>query len=148
MLPERRLETASAAETRAEAERFAATLRDGDVVLLHGALGTGKTLFVRAVATALGVPEEAVRSPTFTLVNLYLGRVAVQHIDLYRIEKLEDLDELGLEEIFAGGGITLVEWPERLGPYRPKHCCEVHILDRGGDRRELTLIDGRLGSGG
>ena len=145
---ERRLETASAAETRAEAERLAATLRDGDVVLLHGDLGTGKTVFVRGVATALGVPEEAVRSPTFTLVNLYRGRVAVQHIDLYRMEKLEDLDELGLEEIFAGGGITLVEWPERLGPYRPKHCCEVRILDRGGDRRELRVIDRRLGSGG
>ena len=111
------------AQLRAIARRFARALRPGDLVFLVGALGTGKTTFVRAIAQALGVAD-SVRSPSFTLANIYEGRigrqrVAVQHLDLYRLNEVGEDDALALEEYPRGEAITLVEWPEtgreRLG---------------------------------
>ncbi|MFQ5877054.1 MAG: tRNA (adenosine(37)-N6)-threonylcarbamoyltransferase complex ATPase subunit type 1 TsaE [Acidobacteriota bacterium] len=135
--------------TRSEAETFEAgralarTLRPGDVVLLVGDLGMGKTVFARGLATGLGVPPGEVRSPTFTLVNQYRGRLPVYHVDLYRVDSSADLEELGLEEILGTDGVAVVEWAERLGPYRVEPCVEVTIRDRGGRRRRLRIQDGR-----
>lgn len=131
------------ADTFSFGRRLAADLEPGDVVLLRGDLGAGKTVLARGIAVGLGVPAEEVRSPTFTLVNPYQGRLAVYHLDLYRIEKAADLDELGLEEILGGDGVAIVEWGERLGAWRPARCLEVAITDLGGSERELTLMDGR-----
>ena len=89
------------------------------------------------------VSGEGVRSPTFTLVNIYPGPFPVYHIDLYRIEKPEELSELGLEEMIGTDGVAIVEWPDRLGPYLPKGAIWVRIKDRGGDRREITIEDRR-----
>lgn len=133
-------------ETRAAGEALARTLSPGDTVLLTGDLGMGKTVFARGIAAGLGVREEQVRSPSFTLVNLYHGRVPVYHVDLYRIEKVEDMDELGLQEILGGDGVAIVEWAERLGPYRPTDAVEVHIGDRGGQEREIRIDDRRAHS--
>lgn len=133
----------SEAETFEAGRRIAGSLRPGDVVLLEGDLGMGKTVCARGIAVGLGVDEEAVRSPTFTLVNPYHGRLAVFHIDLYRIEKTEDLDELGLEEILGGDGVAIVEWPERLGPFAVGGAVRVRLRDGGGCRREITVEDGR-----
>lgn len=143
MTAPRRIVTRSAAGTRRAGERLGGTLRAGDTVLLHGDLGMGKTVFVRGVAAALGVPEGEIRSPTFTLVNPHQGRLPLYHVDLYRIEKPEDLDELGLEEIIGGDGIALIEWGERAGPYRPAAGIEVTIVDGGGNRREIRIDDPR-----
>ncbi|HXQ68013.1 MAG TPA: tRNA (adenosine(37)-N6)-threonylcarbamoyltransferase complex ATPase subunit type 1 TsaE [Alphaproteobacteria bacterium] len=106
----------------AATERLAAALarlaRVGDVLALAGPLGVGKTAFARAFITALG-GEEEVPSPTFTLVQLYeLGTLTLYHFDLYRLERPEEAYELGIEEAFAEG-VTLIEWPERLGPLLP-----------------------------
>jgi tRNA threonylcarbamoyladenosine biosynthesis protein TsaE len=139
----RRIASRSEAETRRAGEGLGGTLRAGDTVLLHGDLGMGKTVFARGVAAALGVPESEIRSPTFTLVNPHQGRLPLYHIDLYRIDKLEDLDELGLEEIIGGDGIALIEWGERAGSYRPARCVEVTIVDGGGSRREIRIDDRR-----
>lgn len=99
--------------------RLARALRKGDLVLLYGPLGAGKTTLVRAVADALEVTDP-VRSPSFTLANIYSGRLLVQHLDLYRLDEICDDDALALEEYAAGDAVTLVEWPEagiaRLGP--------------------------------
>lgn len=103
----------------------------------------GKTVFARGVAIGLGVDAAEVRSPTFTLVNPYRGRLPVYHVDLYRIDRIADLDELGLEEILGGDGVVLVEWAERLGPYRPERFIEVTIEDRGGSERRVTIADSR-----
>jgi tRNA threonylcarbamoyladenosine biosynthesis protein TsaE len=142
-MPSRTLVTRSEDETRAEGQALARDLQAGDVVLLTGDLGMGKTVFARGIAQGLGVLEDEVRSPSFTLVNLYHGRVTLYHIDLYRIDRPEDLDELGLEEILGVDGITVVEWAERLGPYRAERVVAVRIADRGGDVREITIEDRR-----
>lgn len=142
-MPARTLISRSEEETRAAGESLASSLRSGDTVLLSGDLGMGKTVFARGVAAGLGVDPGQVRSPSFTLVNRYPGRVPVYHIDLYRVEKLEDMDELGLEEILGGDGVAVVEWAERLGPYRPGRAVEVRISDRGGQVRAILIEDRR-----
>ncbi len=120
-------------------ERLGKRFRGGEIVLLHGSLGMGKTVLARGLSAGCGVDPGEVRSPSFTLVNPYNGRLPVHHIDLYRIETDADLDELGLEEIFSGPGVSLVEWPERLGSYRPSGVIEIFIKDLGGDSRELRI---------
>lgn len=98
--------------------RLARALRPGDLVLLYGPLGAGKTTLVRMIARALEVTDP-VRSPSFTIANIYSGRIPVQHLDLYRLEEIGDDDALALEEYTGGDAVTLVEWPEaglgRLG---------------------------------
>ena len=124
---------------------LAAGLAAGDIVLMEGALGSGKTTLARGIAAGLGVPPERVHSPTFTLVNHYRGRLPVYHIDLYRIQKPKDLLEVGLEELLGTDGVALVEWPERLGSWLPRSAIRVSIQDRGGNRREIRIVDGRGG---
>jgi tRNA threonylcarbamoyladenosine biosynthesis protein TsaE len=105
-------------------------LRAGDVVLLVGELGAGKTTFVRGMAEGTG-SKAAVASPTFQLVRVYPGRVQLAHIDLYRVENPTELADLGLEEL-ADGGAVVVEWGERL---EVDGSALVEIEHLGGDRR-------------
>jgi len=140
-MPSRTTVTRSEDETRALGRNLSRSLQAGDVVLLTGDLGMGKTVFARGIAQGLGVSEDEVRSPSFTLVNRYHGRVTLYHIDLYRIDRPEDLDELGLEEFLGVDGIAVVEWAERLGPYRPVRVVSVRLVDGGGDVREITIED-------
>jgi len=142
-MPSRTLVTRSEDETRLLGQDLSLSLLAGDVILLTGDLGMGKTVFARGIAQGLGVSEEDVRSPSFTLVNRYDGRVTLYHIDLYRIDRPEDLDELGLEEFLGVDGIAVVEWAERLGPYRPERVVSVRLVDRGGEVREITIEDRR-----
>jgi len=91
--------------------RLGGALRAGDLVLLEGPLGAGKTTLVRAVAEALEVTDP-VRSPSFTLANIYAGRMLVHHLDLYRLEHVDEADALALEDYGGETAVTLVEWPE------------------------------------
>ena len=106
-----RILTTGEAETTAAGEAFAARVGAGDVLLLVGDLGAGKTAFVRGLANGLGAPADAVTSPTFTLVQEYPGRLTLFHADLYRLAPAEVAD-LGLEDISAGG-VLAVEWADR-----------------------------------
>ena len=107
-------------------------LRPGDVVLLTGELGAGKTTFVRGVAQGTG-SRAPVASPTFQLVRVYPGRVQLAHVDLYRIENTSELRELGLEEL-AEQGAVVVEWGDRL---EVDGAARIEIDHLGGDRRVI-----------
>jgi tRNA threonylcarbamoyl adenosine modification protein YjeE len=131
------LETAGEEETSAAGEKVAAALQPGDVVLLYGDLGAGKTAFVRGIARALGVSPDEVTSPTFTLIQEHLSsRGTLYHVDLYRLNPAE-VDDLGLEELIASG-IVAIEWPDRWRDV-PAGAYEVRIEHGGGDRRSITV---------
>lgn len=106
--------THSEEDTQAVARELASTLKAGDVVLVSGSLGAGKTAFVRGLAAGLGIDPDEVFSPTFTLVHEYRGgRLTLYHADLYRLDKAAT-DDLGLEELGVTDGVLAIEWPERL----------------------------------
>ena len=106
--------THSEEETIAVARELASTLKAGDVLLLSGTLGAGKTTFVRGLAEGLGVSRDEVSSPTFTLIHEYrAGRLRLYHADLYRLDRAATAD-LGLEEIGVDDGVLALEWPDRL----------------------------------
>ncbi len=140
------LVTHSEAETTRAGVELAADLAPGDVVLLIGDLGLGKTVLARGIAAGLGVDPSEVHSPTFTLVNQYRGRIPVHHVDLYRIDRESDMGELGLEEILGGEGVAIVEWGERLGRYGVRDALEISFVDRGGTEREIRIVDRRHSS--
>jgi tRNA threonylcarbamoyladenosine biosynthesis protein TsaE len=122
--------------TAALATRIAAVAAPGDIIALKGDLGTGKTAFARAFIWASGNRDE-VPSPTFTLVQIYdAGPAVVWHFDLYRIRAPEEAWELGIEDAFITG-ISLIEWPERLGPLLPERRLELRFVfgDEPGARR-------------
>jgi tRNA threonylcarbamoyladenosine biosynthesis protein TsaE len=131
-------ETASEIETSAVGEALGQTRRAGDVVLLYGDLGAGKTAFVRGLARGLGANPDDVSSPTFTLVQEYAGpRLTLFHVDLYRLEPAE-IDDLGLEDLVSGHGVVAIEWAERW--HRPPdHVTEVRIEEAGEDRRRIRI---------
>ena len=115
----------SEAGTIAVARGLAADLRAGDVILLSGNLGAGKTAFVRGLADGLGVPPGEVSSPTFTLLHEYRGgRLTLYHADLYRVDDHGGADDLGLDELI--GGVLAVEWPDRL-THEPRGAWHVGI---------------------
>lgn len=132
------LQTASESETSQAGEALGTTLRPGDVVLLYGDLGAGKTAFVRGMARGIGANPDDVSSPTFTLVQEYAGPAAtLYHVDLYRLEGPE-IDDLGLEDLVSGDGIVAIEWAERWKA-RPDDVTEVWIEDLGEDRRRIRV---------
>jgi tRNA threonylcarbamoyladenosine biosynthesis protein TsaE len=132
------IETHSPEETHAAGARLAETLVAGDVVALTGELGAGKTCFTQGIARGLGVTGRAV-SPTFVLVNEYRGRLAVHHVDAYRTESLTELLDLGLDELFSGDGVTIVEWADKLRPLLPARTIHVHIEGLGDEPRTITI---------
>jgi len=138
------LELASEAETAGLAARLARLAESGDVIALHGDLGSGKTSFARGFIRALGRADTEVPSPTFTLVEVYEfsgDMPAVWHFDLYRLAKPEEVYELGFEDALAGG-ILLIEWPERLGALLPRERLDVHLSAGSARGRRLARLAG------
>jgi tRNA threonylcarbamoyladenosine biosynthesis protein TsaE len=131
--------TASVAETEALAETLARSMRGGEVVLLSGELGSGKTAFVRGLARALGVDPEEVASPTFVLLTSYPGRLRLHHADLYRLEGNGDDGELGLEELPGPSGVLAIEWAERLSLRPWPRAIQVTLEHAGEDRRRVGI---------
>jgi tRNA threonylcarbamoyladenosine biosynthesis protein TsaE len=129
--------TRSEAETAAVGRDLAQSLRAGDTVLLHGELGAGKTAFVRGLAEGLGIPADAVSSPTFTLIQEYRGGLPLFHVDLYRLDDSREIDDHGLEEI-AADGVLAIEWAEKL-PRRPSAAVEVSITHGENDLRTIAI---------
>jgi tRNA threonylcarbamoyladenosine biosynthesis protein TsaE len=133
------LETNSAAETEALGARIAERLRPGDVVLLAGELGTGKTTLVRGACHALGVPGP-VTSPTFTIGRRYAGgRMPVSHLDLYRLRSLEGEDPALLEDYLRPEGVAFVEWPAAGSGRLDRPALEVRLAHADEERRRIEV---------
>ena len=132
------IRTESAAETREAGEKLADRLVPGDVILLEGELGAGKSELARGIAKGLGVTE-TVTSPSFTILNVYeSGRVPLYHFDWYRLESEEELYELGMDEYLGGDGIALVEWPGRCPEAVPEDCLLIRIESEGENVRRIS----------
>jgi tRNA threonylcarbamoyl adenosine modification protein YjeE len=130
------------AATAVLAARIAAHAAPGDVIALKGDLGAGKTSFARAFIRARGAAEEEVPSPTFTLVQVYeAGGAAIWHFDLYRLTAAEQAWELGIEEAF-GSGISLIEWPERLGSLLPRRRLEIALAFGDPPQARRAILSG------
>ena len=121
-------------QTQTFAEQFAKTLKSGDIVLLDGEMGAGKTVFAKGVAKGLGIEEE-VTSPTYAYMNDYDGRLF--HYDCYRIETIEQAERLGLADYFDMGGVCLIEWAQNIAPLLPPYCKRVVIRKLSENEREI-----------
>ena len=131
--------TAATDETRTVASRIASLTQEGDLLVLAGDLGAGKTAFTQGFGEALGVTDP-ITSPTFTLANEYQGRMVVHHLDVYRIEQLEEVRDLALPELLDGPAVTLIEWGDTIAPALPNDYLEIRFtFGEGDDDRELTL---------
>lgn len=124
--------TKSVDDTREMAGQVATLAKPGDVVLLVGDLGSGKTAFAQGLGRALGVDEPIV-SPTFTLVRTYPGRMPLIHVDVYRLDHLQEVVDLGLAEMLDEGGVALIEWGDMAAPVLPADFLEVRIDYGDGD---------------
>lgn len=133
--------TRSEGETEAVAEELARGFEGGEVVLLSGELGAGKTAFVRGLARGLAADADDVASPTFVLLTSYSGRLTLHHADLYRLCGTGDAAELGLDELPGPRGVLAVEWAERLQAPPWSRTRRVLLEHLGGDDRRVTLFE-------
>jgi len=132
--------TKSGAETVELGQRVGRLLEPGDFIALVGELGAGKTQFTKGIAAGLEVdPGTPVTSPTYTILNIYQGRLALYHFDLYRLNGPEEVEELGFEEYFSGAGACVVEWAERLGEEAPAQLLTVSLSHAGDEERAISF---------
>jgi tRNA threonylcarbamoyladenosine biosynthesis protein TsaE len=126
-------------ETRALAQKLGRHFQNPDVVVLTGALGCGKTVFVRGLAAALGIDQKLVNSPSFTVVNEYPGEKQLFHLDLYRVDNPAHLNEIGWDDYLSRGGLFVVEWGEKAAGFLPRryYLVQFRILDE--NQREITI---------
>ncbi len=139
LIPKVSLISNSEEETKLCAQRFAGQLKAGDIVLLQGDLGAGKTTFVKGLGSALKVSSKKIVSPTFVLMNYYKGKLPIYHFDLYRLGNPKELDSLDFDDYFYGEGISLIEWPERLGEHKPKKYYLVEFQHKGEHQRQICI---------
>jgi tRNA threonylcarbamoyladenosine biosynthesis protein TsaE len=120
--------------------RLGAHMQPGDIVALYGDLGAGKTHLVKGLCAAQGIDPAVVNSPTFTLVNEYDGRAfPLYHFDAYRLERIEQLYDIGYEDYFFGAGVCVIEWPERIEEALPPEAARLHLTHVGASRRRISL---------
>jgi tRNA threonylcarbamoyladenosine biosynthesis protein TsaE len=139
------LHSDSAARTRRLGEALGALLQLGDMVLLTGDLGAGKTTLTQGIGAGLGV-RELINSPTFTILKEYEGRLPLYHFDLYRIESPDEIYALGFDDYFQADGVSVVEWAERGDPEEPgqrapwpESALRIELINEGAERRALRL---------
>lgn len=136
------VETFSAEETEKLGVRMGQEAEPGEVYTLIGDLGVGKTVFTQGIARGLKI-EEPISSPTFTIVQVYEeGRIPFYHFDVYRIGDIEEMEEIGYEDYFYGGGLTMIEWANLIEEILPEHYTQITIekdLEKGFDYRKITI---------
>ena len=133
--------TNSAEETKQLGLKIGSLIDDPIVLALSGDLGSGKTVFVQGLARGLGVPSEYyITSPTFTLVNEYPGRLRLFHIDLYRLDRFGDLEDIGLHDILSGKAVVAIEWAEKLPEDFTSNYMQIGFEIIEDDTRKIKLI--------
>jgi len=134
------IRTRSASETARIGKTIGSRLLPGDVVALLGELGAGKTQFIKGLAAGMGIENTAyISSPSFTLIHEYPGEIPFYHIDLFRLGREQEAEELGLEDYFQGGGITAVEWADKIPSLLPKELLFVSIAYIDKNVRSLEI---------
>lgn len=126
-------------ETRDFAADFARTLRGNEKICLIGTLGAGKTTFVRGLVQALGIDEHEVSSPTFTLVREYGANPIIYHVDLYRLDKEDEIFEAGIFELITSDNLVLIEWADHLHRYFPQSCITLRFSHIDESSRRITV---------
>lgn len=116
-------------------------LQKGDILCLNGELGAGKTTMTKSIGIGLGV-EEYITSPTFALINQYSGRLPVYHFDVYRLENVDELYDLGFDEYFYGDGVCIIEWADKIKRMLPKERIVVDIENGNDKERRILKISG------
>ena len=130
-------------DTRKAGKSFAETLEKGDVVSLRGSLGAGKTVFAKGIAESLGI-EEAIVSPTFTIVQEYDGRIKMYHLDLYRLSGEDEFESMGGEEFLYPDGVTLIEWSEKIEDMLPDDTVYINITINDDQSRDIEIKGAEL----
>lgn len=134
------IESHTAAQTKKLGRLIGQFLKPGSLVALSGELGSGKTQFIKGLASGLGVDRSYhVSSPSFVLINEYPGRIPLYHLDLYRLSEGKDLEEMGLEEYFYGNGVTAIEWAEKATFFIPPQHIWIDIRWTGPNSRQLII---------
>lgn len=132
--------TSSPDETKRLGESIGSLLLGGELIAIEGDLGSGKTVFVKGLALGLGIKDKDVSSPTFVFIHEYKGRLTFYHVDLYRIDKASDIEDLGLFEFIGGEGITAIEWADRAGSLLPdEDRIAIELINLGADNRKIVL---------
>ncbi len=126
-------------ETIEMAREYSKTVNSGEVVCLHGELGSGKTHFVRGFVQGFGISGDVVTSPTFTIINEYDGDTPIFHFDCYRLEHYREAIEIGAEEYLYGNGVCIVEWPERISELLPPDAHKITLNVLGKEKREIII---------
>jgi tRNA threonylcarbamoyladenosine biosynthesis protein TsaE len=133
-------QTKNPSETIRIGKHIGKLLMSGDILALVGELGTGKTQFIKGLATGVGVRKSTyLSSPSFTLINEYNGKVPFYHIDLFRLGSEREAEELGLEEYFQSGGITAIEWADKIPSLLPPEILLIHIVYTGKHSRSFEV---------
>lgn len=132
------MQSGSSADTEAIGARLAADLEPGDVVLVSGELGSGKTTLIRGACRALGV-EDPINSPTFTIGQRYRGRLPISHLDLFRLQTLEDEDPGLIDDYLTPDAIAFIEWPAAAEPQLQRIKLRVRLEHAGGDSRTVEV---------
>lgn len=132
--------THSAEETIKLGEKLAGELSRGDVVALYGDLGSGKTTFTKGIGKGLGVKNpRRINSPTFVLIKEYGARIPMYHLDLYRLDRLQDIEALAVAEYIYGDGVIIIEWAEKMKKILPKQHIAVRFIIKGENEREIKI---------
>ncbi|NLJ80869.1 MAG: tRNA (adenosine(37)-N6)-threonylcarbamoyltransferase complex ATPase subunit type 1 TsaE [Firmicutes bacterium] len=126
-------------ETKNIGAKIGKLLLPADFLNLNGQLGAGKTLLVKGIGLSLGIPEEEIVSPTFVLINEYIGLYPLYHFDLYRLEEDYELEQIGYADYFYGSGITAVEWGDLFAHYLPEDRLDITLNILEDEKREIRL---------
>lgn len=132
------LHTKSADETIRLGKKIGGFLNPSDIVALQGPLGCGKTTFVKGIAKSLEISEE-ITSPSYTIISEYDGRIPLYHMDLYRIDSIEEFELLGAEDLFYGSGVSLIEWAEKIENLLPDRTIFVSFEITTGNKRDISI---------